>query len=212
MSIENEIRESAREKPVVDAKRVDAMRNIRLETDFFQAFRNQTRILLNQPKLYEERKNIEIILKDETILYQNKIRILTRLLKSLLLEDSGQVDGKIQFVKFDEQTLNTIRDKTQYEILSCVRNPDEKDYCDNKESGTILLMPKNNLITGSSNKRIYLLRVADELVRNMLMRNFYLNTNAYVSVSEQPYRLKDDELILMEDLLQKEYFEDLKPI
>jgi hypothetical protein len=103
-------------------------------------------------------------------------------------------------------------------ILKCV-NLDEGKCSDAptclfvKENGKCKLqIPRKNLISETSNnEEIYFGRLADELIRYSRIRIFILNPRQFLSFQQMPYDLKEDEIILLEDILYGDYFEDIVP-
>ena len=82
-----------------------------------------------------------------------------------------------------------------------------------KENGKCKLqIPRKNLISETSNnEEIYFGRLADELIRYSRIRIFILNPRQFLSFQQMPYNLKEDEIILLEDILYGDYFEDIIP-
>ena len=73
-------------------------------------------------------------------------------------------------------------------------------------------IPRINLISSTSNNEdIYYGRLADELIRYARIRMFILNPQQFLSFQEMPYNLKENEIILLEDILYGDYFEDIIP-
>ena len=82
-----------------------------------------------------------------------------------------------------------------------------------KENGKCKLqIPRKNLISETSNnEEIYFGRLADELIRYSRIRIFILNPRQFLSFQQMSYNLKEDEIILLEDILYGDYFEDIIP-
>jgi hypothetical protein len=103
-------------------------------------------------------------------------------------------------------------------ILKCI-NLDEGKCSDAptclfvKDNGKCKLqIPRKNLISETSNnEEIYFGRLADELIRYSRIRIFILNPRQFLSFQQMPYNLKEDEIILLEDILYGDYFEDIVP-
>jgi hypothetical protein len=74
-----------------------------------------------------------------------------------------------------------------------------------------LILPEKNLITHKKNEPIYFGRMADELIRYNRIKSFMLQPQTYLSFGNISYNLRDNEIILIESLLTKEYFETLIP-
>ena len=93
--------------------------------------------------------------------------------------------------------------------LSC----GEKNYCLSEGSSNCkLLLPYKHLISGHDNNIIYLSRMADELVRYGRIRDFIFKPRNFISFQKINYNLNYDEIILLDNLLDEGYFDDLVPI
>ena len=62
-----------------------------------------------------------------------------------------------------------------------------------------------------SNKEYYFGRMADELIRYNRIKSFIFKPQAYLSFGEVKYNLKDNEIIVLQDMLTPEFFENLIP-
>jgi hypothetical protein len=69
---------------------------------------------------------------------------------------------------------------------------------------------KINSLTGADNEELYFIRLADELLRFRRIRLFMLETNKYLSFSDVHYDLNDDEILLIESMINQEFFQELK--
>ena len=187
----------------VDNERERYIKMIKLETSFYDTFRNTIRMLLGQYKHRRVRENIEEIINDTNKTYISKLRRINGKLREL-------VDNKVRFAEYTPETLKEIS-----EITACYMNEEdkcrEKAYCVTTEEGCTLLIPSNNLINGNNNEEMYYGQVSDELVRYSRIRSFILEPKAFLSFSEVKYNLKDNEIILLQSLLTQDYFEDLIP-
>ena len=91
----------------VDDERVDYIKRIKMETQFYNIFRNTIRILLNDYENVELRETIEKELSKEFIIYSQKLKVITRLVKEL-------IDGKVLF------TGNSDYYKHIQEVSTCI--------------------------------------------------------------------------------------------
>ena len=150
------------------------------------------------------------------MLYLEKLRLLTELLKKLMYP---------KIVKF----VDYIPELNSSGITSCYKNEkekcQEKEYCaladqeasEAEEEDTekahseecALVIPKINLINGQENEKIYFGRIADELIRYNRIKTFIFQPKAFLTLSKLNYNLRDDEIILLQSLLTPEYFKDL---
>jgi hypothetical protein len=191
-------------KTDVDEERVDYIKRIRLETSFYNVFRNTIRILINNYEHVAIREKIEKEMEKEYIIYPEKLKNIDNYLREL-------VGDKIQF----------IGDKNYYKLISEVSTCIVKDkescnampnLCAVTESGKCnMILPEKNLMTQKLNEPIYYSRLADELIRYARIKSFMLQPQVYLSFGNIGYNLKDDEIILMQSLLTQEYFESLVP-
>jgi hypothetical protein len=178
-----------------DTDREKAIKRIRLETNFYNTFRNTVRIFLSKYENRVLKKKINAIIDDPN-LYTNKLTMMTELLHEL-------VDGHIEFVSHKTLNLDKI-DK----VLTCGKDCN-KSYCMSKEDGgkCVLLMPKTHLISGHNNKTIYFHRIADEMLRYKHIREYLFTDGAFLIIEQIDYDLHKDEIVLLHDLLFKEYIE-----
>lgn len=180
-----------------DEKREKVIKRIRLETNFYNTFRNTVRIFLSKYENRTIKKKINAII-DEPNTYVNKITMLTEHLHELM-------DGHVDFVSYETLNIDKI-DK----VLTCGKDcgSEKRSYCITKEGNKcVLLIPKKNLISESNNKTIYFQRMADELIRYKNIREYLLTEGTFLIIEQLDYDLHKDEIVLLHDLLFKEYIE-----
>ena len=191
-------------KDDVDDERVDYIKKIKLETSFYNVFRNTIRILLNDYENSKVREKIEKEMLKEYIIYSEKLKNIDRLLREL-------VKDKIQFVG-DENYYKLIN-----EVSSCIVKDKEAcsstpNLCAVTENGKCnLILPEKNLITNKINEPIYYGRMSDELIRYNRIKSFMLQPQTYLSFGNIGYDLRENEIILIQSLLTQDYFESLIP-
>ena len=189
-----------------DQTRLEIIHHIRLETNFYNAFRNTVRILLQQYKYKETKLKIENIISNLDMQnYWRKLKEIIELLERLL-------EPFVEFIEFDINNINIITTCLNLKKDTCNKHPcafvEDNDQCK-------LLIPQTNLISKNDNKTIYFGRLGDELLRYSNIQSFLLEENSFVSFQDINYNLRDDELLLLEEnLINKEnnYFTDLQPI
>jgi hypothetical protein len=158
----------------VDNERVDYIKKIRLETNFYNVFRNTIRILLNNYENSKIREKIEYELLHEYIIYSDKLENIDILLRNLV-EDKIQFIGDNNYYKLiNEVSTCIVKDKQ-----SCSTTPNlcvvtENDKCN-------LILPEKNLITNKENESIYYGRMADELIRYNRIKSFMFQPQVYLS-------------------------------
>ena len=154
-----------------DEERLEIVKKIKLETNFYNTFRNTLRILLNQYKYKKTKDEIETIIDDAMIPYWTKLERIIALLKVLL-------KPFIDFVHLDIKNIDNIT--TCLNIKSQTCNTNSCGF--SPEEGTCqLLVPQSNLISENNNEVIYYGRMADELIRYGRIRSFMLQQNKFIS-------------------------------
>ena len=69
------------------------------------------------------------------------------------------------------------------------------------EQNCKLHVPKQNLQHNKDNEEIYYVRLADELLRYIHYQQYILNKNNLSIITDVEYRIKDDEIIILESTL-----------
>jgi hypothetical protein len=111
----------------VDTKRVDFIKRIQLETNFYNVFRNTIRILFNDYVHNEERKRIQEECNNKAILYKEQLNKVVRMLHELVGENvifASQSDG------YDYKSIN------ENEIHSCITSDKYNDKYNDKNANT----------------------------------------------------------------------------
>lgn len=186
----------------VDKERVDYVRKIRLETSFYNVFRNTIRILINDYDNAKIRGEIEGETTREYVIYSEKLKTITRLLHELA-KDRIQFIGDDNFYKL----INEVSTCIVKNEASCSATP---NLCVTENDNCNLILPNKNIITGHENEDIYYGRMADELIRYNRIRSFMFQPKSYLSFSNVNYNLNDTEIILIQPLLLQ-YFDMLTP-
>ena len=188
----------------VDIERVTYVNNIRLESKFYNVFRNTVRMLLGQIRYRDIKDKIERLVNSNTVLYFNKLKEVDVLLRELMT-------NSVIFTEFDKKLLTEF---IKTDISNCSTLSREKcssnNFCLVKNDGSCAsLIPKTNLINGTDNEIVYFGKLADELIRYNRIKSFIFQHNVFLSFTHVKYNLRDDEIILLQSLLTQEYFEDL---
>jgi hypothetical protein len=191
----------------VDSKRVNFIKKIQLETNFYNVFRNTIRILFNDYSNSDQRKQIKDECNKKYTLYKHQLDSVIKMLYKL-------VGDSVVFAEKDK--LYDYKTIDENEIHNCIKN--SKDKCNKKGSICImtddkctLILPKENLVTNTDNERYYYGRMADELIRYNRIKSFMFKPQTYLSFGQIKYNLRDDEIIVLQDLLNNEFFENLIP-
>jgi len=196
----------------VDEERVDFIKKIKSETNFYNVFRNTIRILLNDYENNEIKDKIESEMLKEYIIYPQKLKNISILLKNL-------VNDKIQFIGDDNyyKLINEFSTCIVKDEKSCSNVP---NLCAVTENGKCrLILPKNSLIAFDKikkeyklNEQIYFEKMSDELIRYNRIKSFMLQPQTYLSFGNVGYNLRDNEIIMLQSLLTQEYFENIVPV
>ena len=188
----------------VDDERVDYIKKIKLETSFYNVFRNTIRILINDYENIKIREKIEKEMLKEYIIYTEKLKNIDRFLREL-------VKDKIQFIGDENyyKLINEVSSCIVKDKKSCDETPNLCAFTENNKCN--LILPEKNLITKKVNEPIYYGRMADELIRYNRIKSFMLQPQTYLSFGNIGYNLRDNEIILIQSLLTQEYFETLIP-
>ena len=196
---------ASQSKDGYDKERKNTIKYIKLENNFYNVFRNSIRILLNNSKHKDIRDKIENIINTDSMIYLDKINEVDTLLKRLGSE-------YIKFVEYDKSILDKIDS-----ISGCINKDtdscDKEQYCAvNKNSECSLLIPNKHLLSGIENKNIYYGRMADEIIRYNRVRYFIFEPKEFLNFNNVDYNLWPTEIILLQSLLNQEYFDNLIPV
>jgi len=182
-----------------DKERIKMTKYIVLESQFYHAFRNRIRNLFGEFLNRSLKSEIRKIADDKTLLYSQKIERIEPLIERLIKK-------KIVFIEIGDSTLMDLA-----EVNECETEEDAGPFCVIKENGTIaqLGIPKWNLISNYDNEKMYVGRIADELVRNERVKSIMYNTANRLNSRTTDYQIKDNEFILVQSALTSEYFSEL---
>jgi hypothetical protein len=183
----------------IDTKRIEYVKKIRLEYNFYNAFRKTVRILINEYKNLNMKMEINKIIENNVLVYTTKLQQVRAKIMDL-------VKDKIEFMdKIDIDAINELSPCLQYEKDTCeIKNP----LCIFKNDTCVLFIPKFNLITNIDNEEMYFAKIADELIRYNHVKSFIMKNN-YLSFDKIGYNLFNNEIIILQSLLTPEYFDKL---
>jgi len=187
----------------VDEERVDYIKKIKLETNFYNVFRNTVRILLIDYENIKIKDKIESEIKKNYILYSQKLSNINKLLINLV-QDKIQFIGDSNYYKLIQEVSTCI----VKDAKSCSNTPNLCALTDNNNKCKLIL-PEKNLLTNKLNEPIYYGKMADELIRYNRIKSFMLQPEMYLSFGNIGYNLRDNEIILTQSSLTQEYFEDV---
>ena len=188
-----------------DKTRERYVRNIRLETNFYNVFRNTARSVLNRPENKAAKDDIDKIISSPFVIYTNKLSQIISHMKRMLSK-------YISFIRYTKNTLKMVG-----EISGCIANDDEtcgkKSYCLKEFGGMCkLLLPQRNLMFENIDNEIaYFGKLADEMIRYERVKLFMFEPTKYLSFQDVKYNLRENEIILLETFITQEYFENMEP-
>ncbi len=188
----------------VDIERITYVNNIRLESKFYNVFRNTVRMLLGQMRYRDIKEKLEGLVNSDRILYLKKLKEVDLLLRELMR-------NSVEFTQIDK---NLLSDFIKNDIINCSTLSGDQcssnKFCLEKNDGSCaLIIPNKNLINGTDNEIVYFGKLSDELIRYNRIKSFIFQPNVFLSFTHVKYNLRNDEIILLQSLLTQEYFEDL---
>jgi hypothetical protein len=185
-----------------DTERIKMIKNIKLETSFYNAFRNTIRILLGRAEYREYREEIQSVINQKYQIYQSKLEKVKELLEALTADS-------INFIIYNDELIDKLD-----QITTCLVKTDDEckdyNYCLLSDGNICKLqIPKTNLITGSDNSIEYFGKMADELIRYSRIRHFIFEPQAFLSFANIKYNLNENEIILIQSLLNQNFFANI---
>ena len=192
----------------IDNERIKFIHEIKIESAFFNIFRNNVRIVLGEFDNKKNRNNIIQLITSQKNTYFEKMELVITILKSIM-------KNIVSFENYsDEDIKNLSTIKNCYMNDECSANPVCLLHTDVTTENKIckLKIPQNNLINNQDNEIAYYTKIADELIRYKRIKSFFFQPNTFLSFTEVNYNLYDDEIILFQSLLTQEYFENLIPV
>jgi hypothetical protein len=180
-----------------DSIRQSIVSNIDLETRYYTFFRSIIRKLLIEYDNRHIRREILHTLDNEDLTYREKLDNMVSILHDL-------VGTRVLFVDMDEKTLEGI----QQQCMNMSGNG--KMICFTDDENGQVMIPNTHLIGSRlSNEKIYYGRMADELIRYTRIKLFMLSSTAYLNIGHSEYVIYDNELLLLQSLLNADYFKDI---
>ena len=163
----------------VDYKRIEFIKRIKLETHFYNIFRNTIRILFNDYLNSEKRRQIKDECNKKYTLYKTQLDTVIRLLHDLVKDSVVfAIDTPYNLLDLNEKELHTCIAQT---IDKCTN---KQSICNIKNNKCQLILPKTNLVNGNDNETFYYGRMADELIRYNRIKSFIFKPQAYLSFGE----------------------------
>jgi len=183
-----------------DKERIEMIKKISLESQFYTTFRSLVRTELNLYENTSYRTNILRTISSEKMDYKQKMKRTIDYLKKIMEE-------KVLFQEIGEDVLLT------FEKISCLTsNCGEQEYCIKTDDGKCqMIIPNKHLISGLDNENIYYGRLADELVRYKRIQVFMFQPKTYLNVTNTDYDIREDEFILLQTSINNDYLKKLVP-
>ena len=189
-----------------DMDRINYSKQIKLENNFYSAFRSAVRILLNDYSNSSIQKQLiqEITGKSEiATMYSDKLDKVVELLK-ILTKD------RIRFIDEVEIDGNDL-------VASCLsvndaNKCDANPSCFYSKGNCGLNLPRMNLLSPETdNTELYYLRMADEMIRYNRIKTFIFQRKNYLMFETLGYNLRYNEIIILGSLITQQYFETRVP-
>ena len=183
----------------IDMERKIAVKKVELESKFYNVFRNLLKILLKKIENKESKESLLEILNKNTD-YISLLEEVNNFIINIMNE----------FIKFSNIP---VQDYDSLNNISTCFNDDEGDCTNNciyENDSCKLILPSKNLLSGENNFNIYFFRLSDELIRFPKIKEYILQSNIYLSFDKVNYNLNNSEILLLEEILLEEYFENIE--
>ena len=203
------------EKSNIDEKRVEYISKLKLETNFLNVFRNTIRILLNEYENLSIREKIEELSNSISSMYDYKLKNITLYLEELVgYKDHDSDENKVKITFSEDYNYNMVKEITTCIVQDANKCESNKPLCALINDGKTckLVLPRYNLLNGTDNRKTYFIKMADEIIRYNRIKSFIFKPQSYASFNTLNYNLRDNEIIVIQSILNQEYFEGLTPI
>jgi hypothetical protein len=172
-------------------ERNEYVRNIRLENDFYNAFKNIIRNILIYPTNSKLLDKTKYFIQDPTVLFKYKLEKM-KLIITKVIEDF------IVFADYDKKILEQLES-----ITNCVES-ENKHYCSAIPENGInkLIIPSENLNDNSiSNEKLYIERISYDIIYNKNVQDYFFNTKFPVYIPDTFYNVDKNEIIIPSTLI-----------
>ena len=192
-----------------DEERIVHVNKIRLETNFFLAYRNTVRILLNDYANIAQRVEIEERIADAFVPHHRKLETVVRLL-GRLIGPSVRFATDMDPSMIQDVSVCINRQPQQCTAANPVCVIDSPEDGDEDESTCALVIPKTNLVSPNvDNEIVYINKLADQLIRYTRIRKYMMDPTQFLSFGQAHYDLGEHEFVVAQTVLKNEYFTDL---
>lgn len=175
-----------------NSERIKYVNNIRLENDFYNAFKNIIRNILIYPSNKKILDKSKSFIQDSTILFKYKLEKMIMIITKI-------IEDFIDFVDYDANVLKQLDT-----ITNCI-DSDNKQYCSSKTQNGInkLLIPSKNLNDSSvKNRDMYIEKVSYDIIYNKNIQDYFFNTKLAVYIPDTFYNVNKNEIIIPSTLIQ----------
>ena len=168
--------------------RDEFIRNIKLETNFYNSFKNLTRTILNKIENRKIKNELRDYINNNTDPYHLKLEKVIEEIRKLLAP----------YISFSHYSHDII-DKLS-KITTCYNNSTcDEHFCLKSGTGECKInIPQVNLINNLNNETVYFARISDEMIRFNRVKSFIFDPDIYLSFLKINYDLYDNEIILMQ--------------
>ena len=184
-----------------DNERKRMVKKVELESNFYMAFRNTLKILLNKKENDYIKNELTSMLKINEP-YVPKLNKIVLKLKTIMRDN-------VVFSNFKNNTIYEIE-----KIFNCIGLNREQcsktnNQCLFDNNSCELIIPRKNLLSNEDNVNIYYFRLADELIRYPKVKEYIMYSEKFMIIGETNYNLKNSEILLIEENLFGEYLRNL---
>ena len=194
-----------------DEARVEYVNKIKLETNFFLAYRNTVRILLNDYANMAQRVEIQERITDAFVPHPKKLETIVTLLHQLI-GNTIRFDEHIDTSLIQDVSVCINQQPQQCTTSNpvCIIDGTENETDD--ENTCTLVIPKNNLVSPNvDNEIVYINKLADQLIRYDRIRKYMMDPTQFLSFGQAHYTLGEHEFVVAQTVLKHEYFNELIP-
>ena len=179
-----------------DTKRILVRKKIQLEQFIYTMFRHKFKILLEDQSVIDKKIILNKIIDSKFIMYNNKLKMVISIINKLMKDEYIFVD------KFDDNFILKLDITNESSIMD--------NIYDNENRNFKVIISKKNLLTGEDNEKTYFNKLADEIIRYKSMSEYILNSDGYLTSTNDEYIINKDEVIIPQSIISKEYLSRLE--
>jgi hypothetical protein len=188
------------------------VRNMRLQSQFYVAFRNTVRHVINLYANRRIRQQLRDIGLNRQLTYREKRKAIVAELKTI-------VSPYVMFREYDPAVIASMGD-----VHACTATATNQPFCSaptvitktTNKSIQKLIIPRTNLAgtvlsPGKENEQTFFHKVADEFVRYRAIQAYMMQPNAIYLEGSIDYQVQANEVILPGSVFDDSYFNNLVP-